>query len=119
MRRRLVCENHLRMGRQGARDRHSLTLAAAKLIGPVAREARQLDDLQIRRHTLFPLPAVDFLELEQGIFHVLLGGEHREQIERLEYEADGASAEFGELIGCASRGVLAAYTDTAGAGDIH
>ena len=81
----LVGEHDRRPGDERARDRDALLLAARELGRPVAAAVGEADALdQVIEEGLVGLLARD-RERQQ---HVLLGGEHRQQVEELEDEAD-------------------------------
>ena len=70
----------------------------------MARMLAKLHDVEEFRDARAALLAAQLLELQQRILDVLLGRKHREQIERLEDEADGPRAELGQLRpGCGRR----------------
>jgi hypothetical protein len=53
--------------------------------------------------------------MQQRIFHVFGGRQHRQQVEGLEDETDGARAQLGELIGRAPADILIVDVDLAAA----
>ena len=97
---RLVGEHDLRAG-SPARARSRRAGAARRTAGS-AGGARMRESCTTSRkwatRCLALLPR-QLRELQQRILDVLLRGQHREQVERLEDEADGARAQVGELVG--------------------
>jgi len=74
---------------------------------------------QIRdEHSRAPLLRADFRELQKWVFDVFQRRQHRQQIERLEYKADGPRPEVRKLIGRAPRDVLLVDEDLAPGGGI-
>ena len=103
---RLVGEDDCRAGDERARDRDALLLAAGELGGPVGQAVGEPDPLdEIPEELLVRLLAGE----RERQRHVLLGGQHREQVEELEDEADVLAPDL--------RDVLVAQLSEPGAGD--
>ena len=101
---RLVGEDDGRLRDQRARDRDALLLAAGELGGPVLPPVLQPDRLdQLLEPRSVGLLAGD----RQREDDVLLGGEHRQQVEELEDEADVLAPELRQ-VAVAERGDLGA-----------
>ncbi len=101
-----------------AGDGYALTLAAGKLVGEVVEALSQLDELEQGAGALVDLLAFEPLEVErQG--HIFEAGEARQEIEKLEDEADFVAAEAGEVIvrKCCDR--LAVDADLTGGGPVE
>ena len=94
----LVSQDNTRMRRQGAGDRHSLPLAAAQFIRPVACERAELYDVKELGNARSSLLAAEFLELQQWIFDIFFRRKYRKQIERLEDESDRTGAQIGQFV---------------------
>ena len=92
----LVGEDDARAAHQRPGDRHALLLAAGELVGLVARAGRARPTVAITwsNHAWSGLRAGD----GQRERDVLLGGQRRHQVERLEDEADLVAAQQGELL---------------------
>jgi hypothetical protein len=82
---RLVHEHDVGALRQGTGQLHALSHAARELVGELALEPLEVDDMQQLAHALAPLRLRDALELEREL-DVALGGEPREQRRLLEHE---------------------------------
>src|SRR4051812_43920547 len=93
--RRLVREDHRRVGDQGAGDRDPLLLPAGELVGHVAGPRRQPDLVQRRPG---PARAVALARVHQRQLDVALRAGAGQQVERLEHEADLAVADRRELV---------------------
>src|ERR1035438_10265394 len=83
----LVAEQQGRIGDNGAGDSYALLLPAGKLAREMSRALRQPNDRQRRCNMSFPLCLGQVRE-QQRQFHVPLGRKHREQVVKLEDEAD-------------------------------
>ncbi len=91
----LVREDHVRAGDQGAGDGDALLLAAGELAGPAAP---LVAESHLREH-LGGAPSVGALPREaHREDYVLLDGQRREQVERLEHEAEAAAAQLGQSV---------------------
>src|SRR6185503_11780312 len=93
---RLVGDDQLRIGDEGARDCHALLLAAGELRGVVFRAVGEPDQAQRRGDVLAPLAPGERGECERQL-HVLERGQHRHQVVELEHEADRGGAPVGEV----------------------
>ena len=91
----LVGEHQRRFGDERTRDGDALLLAARQFIRPV-RET--FLESQRRRQHVEPLTVGLLTRQSQRHEDVLLGGEHRQQVEALEDEADLVAAQHGQLI---------------------
>src|SRR5581483_2915377 len=90
----LVGEDDGRLRDQRARDRDALLLAAGELGGTVRAAVREADRLdQLVEPVVVDLLAGD----RQRERDVLLGGQHRQQVEELEDEPDVLSPELGQV----------------------
>ncbi len=94
---RFVGEDQHRVGEQRARDRHALLLPRRKLVGPVAQSVAQADLLQPLGRLLLSLRAVLAVQKQRqrGVIH---GVEDRDQVEKLEDEADLAATQLRQRI---------------------
>ena len=91
---RLVREHHGGLGDQGAGDRHPLHFAAGQLAGVVVGAGAQAHLLQGGAGAREPLGTTG-APVEQGSGDVVEGGGPGQQVEALEYEADGMVPDFG------------------------
>ena len=106
----LVGEEHRRAREERAGDRDALLLAARELRGPVRAPVGEPDLVE---HALEP-GRVDLLAGDpQRQRHVLLGGQHRQQVEELEDEADVRPAQLRQLVVGHRRDVVAGDLDGA------
>ena len=81
---------------QGSRHRHSLTLAARKLVGLMLDPVPEADPFKgFEGH--FPSFGGGYPGVDQGQLHVGQGGGPTEEVEGLEDKADFAVADMGEL----------------------
>ncbi len=107
---RLVGEQDRVAGRERARDRDALLLAAGQLVREVVqarRRARRARASRSRRRAASRSRPVDVdAELD-----VLERGQRGEEVERLEDEADAVAAEAEQLLARAPRDVLAGDDD--------
>jgi hypothetical protein len=90
---RLVGEQHSGPGDQGTGDGHPLLLPAGQLARPVPGAVREAHLGERRGHLAGRRPAPGQAQ-RQG--HVLRRGQRRDQVERLEDEADPGPAELGQ-----------------------
>src|SRR5438876_2331199 len=88
---RLVGEQEQRLVDDGARDRHALLLAARELIGQVVHAIAEADPLERVDRFLAPRAAA-LAGVDHGQLDVLERRVARQQIERLEHEANLAIA---------------------------
>ena len=95
--RRLVGEDQRRLGHQGAGDGHPLLLPAGQLRRPVIQPVGQAEDLGHRPEALPGGGVVGPAGQLERQPDVLLGAQHRQQVERLEHEAELLPAEHREL----------------------
>ena len=65
------------------------------------------DNIEIVGHPLPALGARELRQVQQGVLDVLLGGQHRQQVEILEDESDGTGAQISQLVGCSARDIIA------------
>ncbi|MNT38249.1 hypothetical protein D3C72_1744350 [compost metagenome] len=112
---RLVGEHDPRRCRQRARHRHALTLAARELPRPMLRLVRQAHGVQQIRDAPRALRLRGIGEHER-ILDVLVGGEHRNQVEALENEAEMAHAEVRQCVIAQAGDVLACNDQAAAVG---
>src|SRR5690606_2396610 len=105
---RLVGEQDARLVDERAGERDPLLLAARKLRGIVIEPVAEADPAEQLRGPPADVRVASQLE---RYLHVLAGRQRRNQLERLEHEADGGAAEAGTL-------VLAERSEI-GAGDAH
>jgi hypothetical protein len=90
---RLVGEQHGRPGDQRPGDRHPLLLPAGQLAGPVPGPVTQPDLGEHRGHRTGRRLAAGQAQRQR---HVLRGGQRRDEVERLEDEADPFAAQPGQ-----------------------
>ena len=100
------------MDRESTCDRDPLALSTAQLVRSMLGVFVDADDVQIMRDALRTFGLRQLLDLQQGILDVLGCGEDRQEIERLEDEADGATAQIGEFVGRLAADVDAVDVDT-------
>src|SRR5947199_1689550 len=93
---RFVCQQQRRIADDGASNGDALFLSARKLLGKMVGAVFQVDELQRGHHVITALLRVE-LGQQQRKFHVLKGGEYRDQVERLENVADVRIAPVGRL----------------------
>jgi hypothetical protein len=89
---RLVREQQLRPGHEGARDRDALLLAARELLGIVVHAVGKAHSRQHRARIRLRAHGAGKLERKH---HVFQSGHRRQELERLEHEADHAPAQRG------------------------
>ena len=82
---------------QGPGHRDPLLLTPGELVGPVLRPIGQAHQLE-RLERSGPGLLRRGLEQEHGDLHVLHGGQHGEQVERLEDEAHAPGPVLGSLV---------------------
>ena len=87
IRRGLVRQDQRRLGDHGSRHRHPLLLPAGQLAGTTMFKAGKADFCEQLLHSFFSLLHRHALQ-EQGEFSVLQGGQDRQQVVRLEDEAE-------------------------------
>ncbi len=92
---RLVGEDDLRPGDESAGDRHALLLPARELAGLVTGAVAEADP---PGHLAQPLRVGAPLREPERERDVLLGGQRRNEVERLEDEADALAAELAERV---------------------
>ena len=115
--RRLVREDHRRIVEQRPRDRDALLLSAGELARAVPHPIAEADLPKRRegaRAAIMSIAAV-----HEGQLDVLDGVEAREEVERLEDEADVLVADRGELVVGQLADVLARQLVRAGVGDVE
>src|SRR5258706_1525704 len=87
---RLVGKEELRLGDEGARKRHALLLAAGQRLGVMPQP---LGEAHAREHFRRAVRRAPFARELQGQHHVLQRVQRRQQLERLEHEAEEARAQ--------------------------
>jgi hypothetical protein len=92
---RLVGEHDRRAARERTGDRHALLLAAGELVGPVVEPVAETDGVD---DGVVPLGVGLAPRDRQRQQDVLLRGQGRHQVERLEHEADLVAAQPGQLL---------------------
>jgi hypothetical protein len=100
------------VGREtSARDRDPLLLPARKLGGPVGAPGREADLVD---HLVDPIALGLLTRDRERQHHVLLRGQHREQVEELKDETDAAPAQQREFVVAHVGDLLAADPHLAG-----
>src|SRR5947209_8637195 len=94
---RLVRQHQLRLTGHGPRNGHALPLAAGELVGTLPALIAQSDLLQPVEHACAPLRRRYVLQ-QQRVLNVLVRGEHRNEVEGLEDEAERVAARGGEAM---------------------
>ena len=92
----LVGQHERRIVRERTGDGHALLLPARHVGGPVRRALGELHPLEQRVRPLLGLLAGHLPGLQRDL-HVLARGEARDEVERLEHDADGVAAVAREL----------------------
>ena len=121
---RLVGEQHVGVGDDGARDRDALLLAARQLGGRVARPIDQPDLIEGREGG-GPPRAFVIAAIEQGQLDILECGGARQQVEPLEDEAQIAPSQQRALVAAEALDMMASEQEAAGgrhveaAEDVH
>src|SRR5205823_4244780 len=100
-----------RVADDGASNGDALLLSARKLLGEMVGAVFQADELQRGHHVITALLRVE-LGQQQRKFHVLKGGEYRDQVERLENVADVRIAPVGRLFVIEPENVLASTSSS-------
>src|SRR5437763_5025091 len=93
----LVGEDELRIAGHCARDGYALPLPAGKLVGPLAPLRRQANLIEPVRDAFAPRGPSEAAH-EQRILDILVRGEHRDEIEGLENEAEDLGPGGGEAV---------------------
>ena len=91
----LVAEQQIGVGDDGAGDGDALLLAAGELAGEVVEAVAEADELERGGGVFDALALLEVGELQRQ-FDVFEGGQHRDQVERLEDEADVVVAPAGD-----------------------
>src|ERR1700730_3887381 len=99
-------------------DRHALFLPARELLGQVANSIFEADQLQSGENMLAALLRAQFSQ-QQRQFHVLKGGEHGNQIERLKDVTNVLIAPVGNFRVAEAENVLALYQQFPAGGPIN
>ncbi|MBA7568093.1 hypothetical protein ES708_09814 [subsurface metagenome] len=94
---RFIGQNNGRVVHHGPGNGHPLALAAAQFAGPMGGPVRQAHPLQDFLGLLDPLTAVN-TGVNQGEFHIPQGRGTRQEIKRLEDEADFPVPDGGQLV---------------------
>ena len=100
---------------EGAGQRHALLLASRELGRVVVAAAAEADPVQ---QLVRPLLGLQPAQLQRHL-DVLARGEGRDELERLEHEADLLAAEAGPLVFAQRAELLAVEPDAAGGGPVE
>ena len=116
--RRLIEKQHVGMHSHGARDGHALLLATGELGRLEVRAVRQAHGRELLHGLGLGLLLGALEDLGLANHHVLLGGEVREQVERLEHHANLA-AQFVDVGLALPRDLLVLNQDVTGRGRLQ
>src|SRR5437588_10585596 len=94
---RLIGEEQGRLVREGASDGHALLLAAREVTRPVLHAVAEADPIE-QLGGATPRLATTRAPRPQGRCDVLERGEARNQVERLEHDADAMAPVLGERV---------------------
>src|SRR5688572_17451724 len=94
----LIREHDRRIDRERPSDGDALPLPPAQLVGAMPAELQKADDVQKIRRAPPAFGSGYIGSRKQGVFDVLGSRQHREQIERLENEANRACTEVRKLV---------------------
>ena len=94
--RRLICEDERRSRGDSSRHRYPLLLSSGQLGWTTVAKVGQTEVVQHRPCVIAPAGRHP-LQLEDQL-HVLDGGEHRDEVERLKHKADRVQAQVGTIM---------------------
>ncbi len=107
---RFVGDDQWRVERDGAGDRHALLLASRQVTGPVVHPVAEVDLLEQLLRLAACLPARDAAAAERDD-DVVASREARDEVERLEDDADGVASVLGERLAAQRRHLRVADHD--------
>ncbi len=113
---RLVRQQQFRPRRKRAGQRHTLLLATRKLAGQVGQAVTEADRAQAVRRARHGIRRAGQFQRHR---HVLQRGHGRNQMERLEHDADGVAAQAGQGILAHARDLVPVQHDAAGRGALQ